>query len=57
MKKVLGTTLLGLFVLALTSCGGRHICDAYGGQADMTKIKKEHSEKMALVQEMSEAQK
>ena len=55
MKKVFLTGILGLFVLALTSCGGRHICEAYGGQADMTKIKQEHNQKVALIQEMSQA--
>jgi hypothetical protein len=47
MKKVVLTGFVGVFVLALTSCGGGHTCDAYR-KADYTKFKAEQSKKIEL---------
>ncbi|MBK9192266.1 MAG: hypothetical protein IPM77_12585 [Crocinitomicaceae bacterium] len=47
MKKVVLTGIVGVFVLALTSCGGGHTCDAYR-KADYTKFKAEQSKKIEL---------
>ncbi|MBD3637135.1 MAG: hypothetical protein HUJ25_07280 [Crocinitomicaceae bacterium] len=55
MKKVLIASVLGLFITAMTSCGGRgHICEAYGGQADYTKYKVEHNQKVQMLQKLTE---
>lgn len=44
MKKTLVALTMGV-VFVLTSCGGGHLCDAYGGQADYTKYKAEQQKK------------
>jgi hypothetical protein len=56
MKKILVIATLGLFVLGMSSCGGRHLCPAYGGQADMTKKEVKSVDKIELIQEKAQAQ-
>ena len=47
MKKVVLTGIVGVFALAMTSCGGGHSCDAYR-KADYTKYKTEQTKKIEL---------
>ena len=37
MKKLLFAGILSVFLLGITSCGGRHICDAFH-KSDYTKV-------------------
>jgi len=53
MKKVVLAGLLGVFALGMTSCGGGHTCDAYR-KSDYSTYKKEQSQKMDMVQELTE---
>jgi len=57
MRKLMLGGVLGLFVVAMSSCGGHVICDAYGGQANFTKEKTDHSQKIELTQELTKATK
>ena len=45
MKKAVLAGVLGVFVIAITSCGGGHTCDAYR-KSDYTKYKAEQSKKI-----------
>lgn len=47
MKKVILAGIAGVFVLAMTSCGGGHSCDAYRN-ANYTKYKADQSKKIEL---------
>ncbi|UKN03033.1 hypothetical protein K6119_05825 [Paracrocinitomix mangrovi] len=51
MKKVFLAGVLGLFVLAVSSCGSGHTCDAYR-TVDYTKYKKAQNEKVEMAQEL-----
>lgn len=58
MKKVLIAGILGVFGLGMVSCGHGSGCDAYGGsQADYTKSKVEHTQKIEMIQDLAEATK
>lgn len=57
MKRLLITGAIGLFFVALSSCGGGHICPAYGGKADYSKYKVEHNQKVQMIQELAAATK
>jgi hypothetical protein len=54
MKKLLAIGALAFFSLTFTSCGGGHICDAYGGQADYSSYKAEQIQKIEMVQVLTE---
>lgn len=54
MKKLLAIGALACFSLTFTSCGGGHICDAYGGQADYSSYKAEQIQKIEMVQVLTE---
>lgn len=56
MKKVIIAGLLGVFAIGMTSCGGGHTCDAYR-QADYTKYKANQTQKIEMVQTLSESTK
>jgi len=56
MKKVLVAGILGVFALGMTGCGSGHKCDAYRS-ADYTQYKKDQTQKIEMVQELTEAQK
>lgn len=57
MRKLMLGGIVGLFMIAISSCGGHGICDAYGGQADYTKEKSDHTQNIELTQELTEATK
>jgi hypothetical protein len=54
MKKIAFGAILGLFVVAISSCG-HTVCDAYGGQADYSKYKTDHNKKIEMIQALTEA--
>ncbi|MBD3637134.1 MAG: hypothetical protein HUJ25_07275 [Crocinitomicaceae bacterium] len=54
MKKLLIAGFLGLFACGMFSCG-HNSCDAYR-KADYTKYKKEHNQKVQLLQDLTEAE-
>jgi hypothetical protein len=56
MRKVLIAGILGVFALGMTSCGGGHTCDAYR-TSDYTKYKADHSQKVEMIQELTESTK
>lgn len=56
MKKVISGTVAGFLFVALTSCGGGHVCDAYN-KADYTKYKTEQSKKISLNSEKQQTTK
>lgn len=47
MKKAVLAGIVGVFAVAMTSCGGGHSCDAYR-KADYTKYKNEQSKKVEV---------
>lgn len=55
MKKLVIAGFLGVFALGMFSCG-HGTCDAYN-KTDYTKYKKEHNQKVQMIQELSETQK
>ena len=56
MKKLLVTGLFGAFALIMTSCGGGHTCDAYRA-SDYTKYKADQTQKIEMIQKLSEVTK
>lgn len=56
MKKLKALFLFVLILAAMSSCGGRHICEAYGGQADYSKYQANHSSKLQFVEDLTQAQ-
>jgi hypothetical protein len=55
MKRVLIAGFLGVFALGMFSCG-HGTCDAYN-QSDYTQYKKDNTQKIEMIQELSETQK
>lgn len=56
MKKVFLAGILGVFAIGMVSCGAGHSCDAYRS-SDYSKYKKEHNQKVQMIQEFSETTK
>ena len=55
MKKVFVAGVAAVFGLGLFSCG-HGVCDAYN-ESDYSQYKKEHNQKVEMIQNLSEAQK
>ena len=53
MKKVFVAGILGIFAIGMVSCGAGHSCDAYRS-SDYTQYKKDHNQKVEVLQELSE---